>query len=100
MPHRHELHLHLANDALGDEGPEVADHYVVLVFRHTVVNLDREAIDVWSLPDRNVHLEQPMEDPVNRGADQVATCVGNADDKLAGTWSRGETNIDSKASYA
>lgn len=80
MPHRHEQQLHHANDVAGNEGPEEADHYVVLVFRHTVVNLDCEMVDVCSLPDRNVHLEQPMEDPVKRGADQVATCVGNADD--------------------
>lgn len=85
VSHRHELQFHLANDTLGNEGSEEAQDDVVLVFRHTVVNLDREVTNVRSLPDRNVHVEQPMKDPVNRGADEVATCVGNAHDRKVGT---------------
>lgn len=75
VPHGHELDLHLANDALNDERPEVAEQYVILILRHAVVHLDREVLDVRSCPDGNVHLEQPMEHPVKGGADEVATCV-------------------------
>lgn len=65
VSHRHELNLDLANDALSDEGSKVPEKYVVLVLRNAVVHLDGEVVDVRSLPDGNVQLEQPVEDQVD-----------------------------------
>lgn len=84
VTNRHELDLHLSNDTLGNEGPKVAEQYVVLVLGYAVVDLDREVTYVWSRPGRNVQLEQPMQDLVKRGADQVATCVADVHDKSSG----------------
>lgn len=81
---RHELDLHLSNDTLGNEGPKEAEQYVVLVLGYAVVDLDRQVTYVRSRPGWNVQLEQPMEDLVKRGADQVATCVADVDDKSSG----------------
>lgn len=94
MPHGHEVDLHLANDALGDERPKVAEGYMIFVFGHTIINLNAEVVDVRSRADRNVKLEQSMEDPMKGGADQVATCVTESMDKLVGVRTRGDKSVD------
>lgn len=57
VANRHELNRDGAHDVPTDEGTEVADEDVVLVFGNAVVHLDRQVFDERLRPGWDVLLE-------------------------------------------
>lgn len=77
MPYRHELDLHVADEATTNQRPQKTQQNVIVVFADSVIYGEHQAVDVRLSPRREMFIQQAGNCHVKGCTDEVAPCVSD-----------------------